>query len=132
MSRFSCLSMPKVLIVIMILSTSSCSTAGDLDGMPCVSDKYSFQWLGKPFSQAVEKLGAYSLVEEFDLRNSVISEFRGNLVVLFPDLVTDSQPIWIKEVSWDGEVCEQTLWFKKDRDVWIVVDALLWNKNSDF
>ncbi len=96
-----------------MLGTSSCSTAGDLGSAPCASNNKSAQWLGQSFSQALEKLGAYSSEDEFDLRNTVISEFRGNLAVLFPDSAVDSQSVWIKEVSWGAEVCVQTLWLKK-------------------
>lgn len=132
MSRSLFLSAPKFLIVVLMLSTSSCSTAGDLGGAPCASNKKSVQWLGQSFSQALENLGAYSSEDEFDLRDTFISEFRGNLEVLFPDSTSDSQPVWIKEISWVGEVCVRTLWLKKNGDIWIVVDHLSWVKNSDF
>jgi len=90
------------------------------------------EWMDKTFKQVEAKLGSASSKETFNMKDGPITEFRGKLEVLFPRSNPESQSIQINEASWMEGECVLTLWFRKMKDNWVVVDTLYWHKDSDF
>ncbi|NOQ64429.1 MAG: hypothetical protein GQ582_07945 [Methyloprofundus sp.] len=90
------------------------------------------EWLGVTFQQAENELGSLSNEEVFNMRDTLITEFRGKLELLFPKSIIKNDLIWIKEVSWNLKNCVLTIWFQKQKENWIAVDSLYWEKGSEF
>lgn len=98
----------------------------------CLTPAEKPEWLGKKLSDAVAKLGSPSAVDEFNMKEAIITEFRGKLEQLFPDARAGKETVIIKEASWQQGDCNLTLWFKKSGNSWEVVDTLYWHKDTDF
>lgn len=125
-----------LLFIIYTLSYSAYSGINKLDSEMKNSKSQTMiekcNWLGKSFLEAQDKLGAFKNEETFNMKDVIITEFRGNLEVLFPRTITENGLIKIKEVSWEQEDFFLTLWFEKRKNTWMVIDALYWNKEAEF
>lgn len=131
MKKFS-----NLLFILFIFSHSACSDTNQLDTeMQNIKRKITTEkreWLGKTFLEAQDKLGAFFNEDIFTMKDAIITEFRGNLEVLFPQSIPENSLIQIKEVSWKQEDGFLTLWFRNQESTWVVVDAYYWNKEAEF
>jgi hypothetical protein len=90
------------------------------------------EYLGKSFQVIKESKGSPQSEETFSMKDAIINEFRGKLEVLFPRSKPEYQSVVIKEATWHDQDCRLTLWFKKVKDGWVVVDTLYWHKGTEF
>lgn len=136
MNKFIKINLWLILLVLGTYNLNACISAKEMSNKmkkPICNDVTSKpEYLGESFQVIEESKGNPQSEETFSMKDAIINEFRGKLEDLFPRSKPENQSVVIKEATWHDGDCRLTLWFKKDKDVWVVVDTLYWHKEMEF
>lgn len=86
---------------------------------------------GLPLTNILEDFGR-PIEEELFLMEDGITEFRVELLNIYPPENPDNNNVEIKELSWNQGEFIITLWFHKKNHDWVVVDSRKWYEDVDF
>lgn len=82
--------------------------------------------------QAIKKFGPPAKKDSFDMSQG-IPEFRIGLMNVINKSDYTNKPLIIQELTWEtGKDTLTTIWFKKEKEVWLQVDSLVYSKNEHF
>lgn len=142
----------KTLIILLILSLSSCNKINALEENHKTDTPKTTMKLAISEGNLMEKNINFSQMQQIPVNtlvskyppltdstfilgkgDGVISEFRIGLRNTFTEKEIENRDILIREVTWSSNKDENlTIWYEKKQDQWVLVDHFIWHKDALF